>query len=211
MSDQGRHRLEEILNGSEYQVYYDESQGFIETLFIRIRDWFIDVLSELFPSLAVSNGVSGTVLILVIILILVVLAVVLVKVGLNVKRNRTFRENKPLQNMDEMKWSYQKHMEEAKKQENMKEYTLATRHMFLALLLYFHEINWLEAKIWKTNWEYYEELRQVDKTGAELFFQYALLFDQVTYGERIVEKEEYMKYRIEAMKWLNNQHQIVDK
>ena len=66
--------------------------------------------------------------------------------------------------------------------------------MFLALLLYFHEKEWLEARIWKTNWEYYEEIRKVNQEWADQFYHLALLFDEATYGERKVDKEEYIRF-----------------
>ena len=82
------------------------------------------------------------------------------------------------------------------------DYTLSTRHLFLALLLYFHEKEWLEARIWKTNWEYYDELKKVNQEWAEQFYHLAYFFDEVTYGERNVQKEEYIQFHNEAMKWL---------
>jgi hypothetical protein len=121
-----------------------------------------------------------------------------------IKRKRTLRHRKPIQTKNEMEWSYRRHVSEAKKNESLEEYTISTRHMFLALLLYYHEKEWLKARIWKTNWDYYDELRKIDQEEANQFYNLALLFDEVTYGERIVIKEEYFKYRDEVSSLLKD-------
>ncbi|WP_268872907.1 DUF4129 domain-containing protein [Neobacillus fumarioli] len=74
-------------------------------------------------------------------------------------------------------------------------------------MLYFHEKNWLEARIWKTNWDYYDELRRVDLQEADQFYRLAQIFDEVTYGERTVSKEEYVQFKQEAMKWLGERRE----
>ena len=63
--------------------------------------------------------------------------------------------------------------------ESSGEYSQATRHLFLAILLFFDEKGWLVAKRWKTNWEYYDELVRTDKKRAERFFDFALLYYKV--------------------------------
>jgi hypothetical protein len=103
--------------------------------------------------------------------------------------------------MKEINWSFQQHLIEARKLEDLEDYTLSTRHLFLALLLYFHEKEWLVAKIWKTNWEYYDELRKVNQQCADQFYLLASFFDEVTYGERKVQKKEYIQFQMGAMKW----------
>ncbi|MFK4996929.1 DUF4129 domain-containing protein [Bacillus sp. N9] len=58
------------------------------------------------------------------------------------------------------------------------------------------------ARVWKTNGEYYEELKKVNPKWANEFHHLALIFDEVTYGEKSVQKEEYVPFYIKAMKWL---------
>ena len=100
-----------------------------------------------------------------------------------------------------MSWSFQKHLNEAKRQEELAQYSHATRHLFLALLLFFHEKEWLEARIWKTNWEYYEELKKVNTDYANQFYDLALLFDEATYGEKSVDQKEFEQFRHAVMNW----------
>ena len=103
-----------------------------------------------------------------------------------------------------MNWTSQRHLEEAKVQENIEDYRLSTRHLFLALLLSFHEKGLLEARIWKTNWDYYDELRKVDQSKADQFYQFAQFFEEVTYGERTVMKNEYLQFHHQAWKVLGD-------
>lgn len=196
-----REKMEEILSGREYQVYYDDSASLLERAIAWVEAWLAELLGRLFPAFSGSGGVSGFVFVLVILAIIALLIVIFVMVGKNAKRRHTFRDQKPLQ-VNELEWTYHEHLKEAERQEEFENYTAATRHLFLGLLLYFHEIKWLEARIWKTNWEYYEELKEVNKASAEFFYAFVLLFDQATYGKRKVTQEEYEYYLQEAKKWL---------
>jgi NADH:ubiquinone oxidoreductase subunit 3 (subunit A) len=204
MLDQSKARdtLENILNRKEYRVYQNDIKGLIETWWERAKEWVADQLAKLFPTMESASSASGPVLIGIIVVVVLFLLIFTFFMVRNIRRNRTFREKKPLRSLKEMNWSYQKHIEEAKKQEELGEYTLSTRHLFLALLLFLHDKEWLEARIWKTNWEYYEELRKIQQQRADQFFLLANFFDEVTYGERKVSKEEYSKFSKEINQWL---------
>jgi hypothetical protein len=206
-SDKARDDLEDILNNREYTVYNDRSKGVIESLWEKLSGWIEGQLSDLFPALEATSGAASVVTIGLVVMAIVLLLISLFFVARGVRRNLKFRDKKPLQSLNEINWSSSKHLSEADKQSALGNYSLSTRHMFLALLLYFHEKEWLEAKIWKTNWEYYDELRKVNKNSAEQFFELALIFDEVTYGERKLEKEEYLQYRKKVMMWLEEDHQ----
>ncbi|MEH7438971.1 DUF4129 domain-containing protein [Neobacillus drentensis] len=197
-----RDPLENILNRKEYRVYQNDTKGLIETWWEKAKEWVADQLAKLFPTMESASSASGPVLIGIIVVVVLFLLIFTFFMVRNIRRNRTFREKKPLRSFKEMNWSYQKHIEEAKKQEELGEYTLSTRHLFLALLLFLHDKEWLEARIWKTNWEYYEELRKIQQQRADQFFLLANFFDEVTYGERKVIKEEYSKFSNEINHWL---------
>jgi hypothetical protein len=201
-ADKAREDLKGILKTEEYRVYYKDSKGLIETWWEQAKEWIAKQLEKMFPDIESASGASGPILIAVIVVVIILLAFSAFFLIRNTKRNRILRKQKPLQSMNEMKWTYQRHLEEAEKHEQLQEYTLSTRHLFLALLLYFHEKGMLEARIWKTNWEYYEELRKVNQQNAEQFFHLAHFFDEVTYGERKVKQEEYLQFQNEAKKVL---------
>ncbi|MGM0852321.1 MAG: DUF4129 domain-containing protein [Bacillota bacterium] len=203
--NRARDQIEEILDGEEYKAYRDESQGLLASWWGKAKEWLAEQVEKLFPSLEPTGGAASGILMTLIVIVVAILLIVAFFAIRNGVRKRKFRSNKPLQSMNEMEWSYDRHLEEAYKQEGIEDYSKATRHMFLALLLYFHERDYLEAKVWKTNWEYYDELRKVNRDWAERFYRLALLFDEVAYGEREVEEEEYLPYKLEALSWLENE------
>jgi hypothetical protein len=206
--DRAREEIEGILNGREYKAYQEESKGLIQIWWEQLKEWFANLLDKLFPTIEVSRGFSGTVLFIIIAVTLILLLLLTFFLIRNDKRKKPLHHNKPLQTMNEMHWTYGMHLTEATNRETMGEYRLATRHMFLALLLYFHEKEWLTARIWKTNWEYYDELQKVNQQWANQFYSLALIFDEVTYGERIMQQEEYIRFKNGAMKWLSDEQTL---
>ncbi|WP_421381953.1 DUF4129 domain-containing protein [Bacillus salacetis] len=205
-----RGELRDILDNREYTAYQGENQGFFQRLWGKIRDTVIDWLNNLFPEYQVSQG-SGTMITLVLVILgLAALAIVLFLVSRHVINKRKFANQKPLQHLAEKDWSYREHLAESQNHEEAENYSLAVRHLFLALLLFFHEKEWLQARKWKTNWEYYEELLKVNKEWAEQFYSLALKFDEAAYGEREIVREEFIPYKETAMKWLKENDQEME-
>ncbi|WP_226681477.1 DUF4129 domain-containing protein [Sutcliffiella horikoshii] len=206
---EAREQLEEILNQQEYQIYYADTRNTLQIWWDEFKAWLGDLLSRLFPSMENTSGTAGNIMVLVILLVIVLLAALVITYL--VKNNGFIRNknNKPFQSGVELELSFQQHVAEAKRYEDMEDYSLATRHLFLGLLLNFHERQWLEAKIWKTNWEYYEELKREQKELADFFFNFALVFDRGTYGKQKIARDEYLSYRDIALKWINDtDHEI---
>ncbi len=198
-----RDRIEDILNEKEYRIYYDESRNLFEEWWNQLKKWLADLLENLFPSIGSANGAAELVLLLIIFGALLLLGIAVFYLVRNT-RSKKLSKQKPLHSDKELSWTYQKHLREAKKQEENQDFTAATRHLFLALLLYFHEKEWLEARAWKTNWEYYDELRKVNQSWAHEFYDLALVFDEVTYGEYEIDKLEYLQFRDKAFTWLSD-------
>ncbi|WP_335869085.1 DUF4129 domain-containing protein [Bacillus sp. 2205SS5-2] len=197
-----KEKIEQIVDEEEYQAYYQNSEGLLVSLWEKVKEWLLDLLVRLFPSLNPTSDTSTVLLIVLIVLFVGVLLLVLFTLSRNKLSKRRFHQNKPLENQGELHWSFQKHQEEADVHANQRSFSLATRHLFLALLLYFDEKQWLQTKIWKTNWEYYEELRKVNQIIAEKFYRLALLFDEVAYGEHTVTEEEFRQFQAQVMEWL---------
>ncbi|MCR2822829.1 DUF4129 domain-containing protein [Lederbergia panacisoli] len=203
--NKAKEEIRDILNGTEYQMYANESKSIFTIWWERAKEWIADQLEKLFPSLeSASHTAAGPILIAIIVAVVAMVGVLVLFLVRGQMRKRKYKDYKPFQSMKEMDWTFQTHLEEAVRFESLGDYTTSTRHLFLALLLYFHEKEWLIARIWKTNWEYYDELRKVNKEWAERFFNLALIFDEATYGERIVEKEEYVHYKSQVMEWLGD-------
>jgi hypothetical protein len=192
--------IEDILDGKEYQMYQNQSKGLLEILWGKLKNWLAELLSNLIPSVESTSNMAAVILSILILTVIVVLVFVVALAVRRKKRQNGLHSYKPLQTINEMNWSYQQHLKEAQIQEASKNYKLATRHMFLALLLYFHKKEWLVAKIWKTNWDYYEELLKINHNKAEKFYVLALSFDEVAYGEREVEIQEFFDYYDRVLK-----------
>src|SRR5690348_10296201 len=141
-SSKGREEIEEILQGKEYQAYYD-SKSLLVIWWEKAKNWIAEQLAKLFPSIEPAAFEAGPVLAAIIITVFVLLGLTVFLLIRKRNRNKTFRDTKPLQSTEEMHWSYQKHLAEARKLEAVEDYTRSTRHLFLALLLYFHEKEWL--------------------------------------------------------------------
>ena len=200
--DEAKDELKKILNEQEYTNYIDQSSNLFSIWWEKAKKWLADQLAELLPSFEKTSMLAGPILIIIIVAVLSFIAIALVIVVRNRRQKWKLRETTPLQSMKEIDWSYQMHLTEAMKQEDLEKFSIATRHLFLALLLYFHDKEWLEARIWKTNWEYYEELKKVNQQSANQFHHLAFFFDEATYGERDVQKEEYFQFQKVVMTYL---------
>lgn len=174
-ANKARNELKDILNQKEYKIYNQESKSLLAVWWEKAKEWIANLLEKLFPSIHSASKASGPVLIAVILAVLILLGVAIFFIIRQLRQKRKLSSQKPLQSMKEINWSFQRHLEEAVKQEALGVYALSTRHLFLALLFYFHEKEWLVARIWKTNWDYYDELRKVNQQDAQLFFN-SLLF-----------------------------------
>ncbi|WP_423802377.1 DUF4129 domain-containing protein [Neobacillus sp. SAB-20_R2A] len=194
-TEKARENLEKILNEKEYRVYDKASKGLFAEWWEKTKQWIADKLAGLFPSIESADNAASSILIAVIIVVIVLLALAVFFLIRHYKRERVLRSKKPLQSLKDINWTYHEHLKEAEKLETAADYSAATRHLFLALLLFFHDKGWLEARKWKTNWEYYEELRKENKQQAGQFYHLAYFFDEVTYGEREAFQEEYRQFQ----------------
>lgn len=204
--DKARQDLEKILNTKEYQVYNKESQNTLQIWWSKAKHWLMEQLEKLFPSMKMVDTSASILLIVLIVIVILLLALAVILIIRYGVRKTKFRNQPPLQKLSEMEWSYQSHIAEVKRLEEMKEYTKATRHLFLALLLYFNQCGWLEAKVWKTNWEYYAELKRTHPAWAQKFYTLARFFDKVTYGEQQIEAAEYENYKKDIIAGLEEKH-----
>lgn len=201
--DEAREKLKHILAKDEYQIYHEDNRNILQIWWDNAKDWLMEQLSKLSINFQPSSGMASVILIGIIIVVIALIGLVIFFVVRNSRRKQALHDYQPLTSTNEMNWTFHHHLTKAQEEEKKQNYATAARHMFLALLLYFHDKGWLEARVWKTNWEYYAELRKVNQQSADHFYNLALLFDEVVYGERVMQKDEYISYRDEAMTWLN--------
>ncbi|MRG87477.1 DUF4129 domain-containing protein [Salinibacillus xinjiangensis] len=195
---QVRDELEQILSENEYRVYYDESQNIVQLILNKIGEWLSELFSNLLSAMNPTGGLANFVLFLMGLGVVGLILFALFLWGRNAKVRRALQTHQPLQK-SEMDWSYHRHLNEAQQLEDSQEFQLATRHLFLALLLYLHDLERLEARLWKTNIDYYEELQKSNQYEAEQFYRLALRFDEATYGEKAVRRQDYLTYKEQAM------------
>lgn len=206
--DNMRDDLQEILNQEQYQRYYGGEKNIIQIWWANIKEWFRDLLSKLFIEFQPSNSFADTVLVIIFGVVILLLLFGIFLIIRSSRRKRAFQSHKPIQSMNELEWSVECHLQAAKKQSKQGEFSLATRHQFLALLLHFHEQGWLNAKSWKTNWDYFAELQRKSSSRAKIFNQLALTFDEAFYGKRDVSEPEYESYKMNIQKWLDERNEM---
>lgn len=204
-AQQAKEKLDQILGQEEYQVYYEEQENLFQYLLNQIGEWLLRMFQKLFPQIQITDQAVDVTMYILGAVGIVVLVLLIVLIKRNLTSNRTSRSKAyPVQHKDELAWSSDKHLQEASSYKQKGDYQQAIRHVFLSMLLYFDQQKWIEARVWKTNWDYYEELKRVNLAWANQFYELAQRFDEVTYGEREVDEQEYESYRQQALEWLNS-------
>ncbi|WP_208585966.1 DUF4129 domain-containing protein [Gracilibacillus suaedae] len=197
-------QLNDILNQQEYQVYYEDNRSFLERIWDRISDWIGDILALLFDSFEPSSTTGNLIIVLIILIVSAVVIFGIIALVMFTVRKRKLSNQQPFVKRDELAWSYHEHLQAANDFETQADYRHATRHQFLALLLIFDKYSLLQANQWKTNWDYYDELNQSNKALAVDFYNLALLFEKVTYGEQPITEGDYHKYKAKISKWIDS-------
>ncbi len=203
--NRARDELEQILDQREYQIYYQDDRNFIQIWWDNAKSWLVDILNNWFDSLEQSTTFAQGILVIVTIIVLLGVIIAGIIGVRTIGRKRSFYDHQALHSIGQKEWTYKDHLTEADKQENLQQYIVAIRHLFVALLLYLDEKQFIEAQNTKTNKEYYEEIRGIDQKKAEHFFRIALVFDQVTYGKQIIEKKAFVRYRNTIRSWIEQQ------
>lgn len=195
LETKARNHLEDILNREEYQAYYKDNRSIWQILYDWVRDLFQKLLEKLFPALSSTPNLSGFIVTILILVLVLVLILIMFKLWQRRKYRKGYEQSIPLANIDELKWTYQTHFDKAKEEEKQGNYKQSIRHLFLGLLLFYNEIDWLEAKAWKTNWEYYRELKKQRSKAASSFNTLAISFDAVAYGRKKVSEAEFLEFK----------------
>ncbi|WP_079708769.1 DUF4129 domain-containing protein [Paraliobacillus ryukyuensis] len=202
-------QLEEILDRQEYQAYLEDNRSLFERLWnwigAKISDWLEGLNITIDPSNNVGNGLFYFLGFLGIVAVFLIVFFA----SRNWLKKRSLQHRQPL-HQNQRDWTSKAHWVEAEKMEQQQDYASAMRHVFLSFLLLLHENKALVARMYKTNWEYYDELRSFDPKIADSFYQFALFFEEVTYGERPIEKEGYQSYRKQVSDWMQVLAQPVD-
>ncbi|KYG34095.1 DUF4129 domain-containing protein [Alkalihalobacillus trypoxylicola] len=206
-----REELQSILSKSEYTAYYDDSDGLVARLFLDVINLFNELLGMLFPDIEFEASGNSFLVFGLVITGLVILIVAIFLLAKNWKRKRDMKRSKPLQELSQEILSFESHFKIAQELEDKGDFSGATRHLFLALLLYLQDIEWLVTRAWKTNWEYYDEIKRNDKESAARFYECALLFERATYGYHQITKEEFEPFKEQVTKWIHHETHLKTK
>ncbi|MGP4039987.1 DUF4129 domain-containing protein [Gracilibacillus sp. D59] len=205
-----REQLNDILNKEEYQVYYDDNRSFLERIWDKVSDWIGDILQKLFDSFEPASTAGNLIIVLIVLLVSAVFLFGIITLVMFTVRKRRLSKQQLFTIREELNWRYNDHLQASKEYESQANYQLATRHQFLALLLILDENRLLQAKQWKTNWDYYDELKQSNKPLAVDFYNLALFFEKVTYGEQTIAEDDYRKYKEQVNRWIDSTMQQLD-
>jgi len=189
-----REELQDILSKEEYQVYLQENQNVFLRLLERFESWLSDLLEKLFPKVDFVERASEW---LVYLIIGIGLSLLIFFLYLLWSRLTGFSRSRKMSvgSSEELAQTPQRHLLEANKLSKQGDQKSALRHAFLAYILFLDEKELIEAKAWKTNWEYFYELKDNDLSKAEAFYDLALKFDEAMYGGRNTNMEDFVVYR----------------
>lgn len=201
-ANQVEEALVDILSQEEYLIYYEDNRHILQILRDRLVEWINELLARLFSSFQPSGTVGDLIIsFLLLIATLLVLILIFILTRKYIKK-RYFKSFHPLNASAEQLWECEDHLREVKRLEDEGNKQQAVRHLFLALLLRLDKEGLLIAHKWKTNWEYYQEMQRTNKKNAKDFYQLALFFEDVNYGEKKVYETTYQTYRNTITQWL---------
>lgn len=200
--NQARENIKHILQQPQYQVYYEDHRSILQILWTKLLHWIQDIFAKLLSSISAAGSIGSIILIVLIIAVIGLVGFSTFLLVRMIRRRQQARGNQPFRQMQQSTWTYHDYVTAAETQEAQADYSEAVRFMFMAVLLYAHEQHWLEIQMWKTNWDYNEELKKVDSQRAQQFLQLASLFDEVFYGRRSINEQVFQSYKNRAMNWL---------
>lgn len=188
-----RDDLQGILDTKEYKIYTQENRSVLQDLFEDLKNWLHQILQSIFPHVDIAKrtsdwlayGIVALGLLLLILLLFLLLSRFVRQGRVNSKKVSTIKGQI---------LTVQRHLEKAHSLAEEGNYDLALRSLFLGFILYLDQNSWLEAKAWKTNWEYYAELNSHAPQLAQSFYTLAIKFDEAMFGGRPIERDDYWFY-----------------
>ncbi len=194
--------LQAILAGKEYQIYNRENRNPLADLLQGLKDWLYSILKNIFPQADVAHKTAEWLTYGI-----VALGVLFLCLMFFLLLSRFARQNRLVpQRMVLAKGvtsTVQHHLVEAQGLAERGEYASALRHLFLGFILYLDENRWIEAKAWKTNWEYFAELKDRAPQLANSFTTLAVKFEEAMYGGRSISRDDYWLYHNQVSGWVH--------
>jgi len=200
-ADDVKKQFEKILSGEEYQVYSQQQENFLLQFVEKIVNWLAEFLGKLIPWSGLSeNSFRSIAYVMIALFFLIALLFLFLFINRYVKRKK--RGVSPFGTQKEFSSNRLAHMKTAEKYAGKGDYRQGIRYLFLALLLYLDDKDWLKARPWKTNGEYVDELMDVSSTIAKRFSHLAGIFDESFYGGRETTREDYQHFYQLVNEWM---------
>lgn len=200
--DSLREDLQGILDTQEYQIYTQENKSLLQTMFEDLKNWLHQMLQNIFPHTDVakrtSEWLSYGITALGLVLLFVLLFLLLSRF---VRQGRVHLQQVSMS--QGQTFTAQGHLGEAYRLAGEENYQSALRNLFLGLIIYLDQNQRIEAKAWKTNWEYYSELEDRSPQLANSFYMLAIKFEEAMYGGRPISKDDYWLYHNQVNKWIH--------
>ncbi len=197
-----REDLQGILAGQEYQIYYREHQNILLDLLNRLRDWLYSILKNIFPQADAAQRASESLAYgLAALGVLLIFLMLFLLVSRFVRHGRV--HPKRMGTSKSLSQTVQHHLVEAHRLADQGEYAPALRYLFLGFILYLDQNRWIEAKAWKTNWEYFAELNARSPQLANCFTSLATKFEEAMYGGRPISRDDYRLYHNQVSRCLH--------
>ena len=184
-----KEKVQDILGRHEYRAYHTDNQTLWERFLNKLNDW----INNLSKHLNLSHTTSTFVLYAIIgILIIIISGAILLILFRYIYEEK--RRDQKIGTAHELADSVTSHLEKSQTAYDNGDTFMAVRYAFLALIRQLDDTKWIEAKTWKTNREYHEEILSKDAGMAQTFHPLANFFDQTIYGGEIPESEVFVNY-----------------
>lgn len=197
-----RKELEKILSNQEYRIYdQEDSANILQRWLERFGKWLNEILHNLFPNANITETTAEWIIYGLTLVMLLLSIFLFIKLWKSFVRERRY-DSKPIGTAEDLALSSSHHFHKADQLTEQGEFRLALRHVFLAFILYLDQHHWVDAKPWKTNWEYYEELQNRHSVLTEPFNQLAIKFEEVVYGGRSIQLDDFLVFRKQVDEWM---------
>lgn len=200
---QEKDRLKEILSRQDYKAYDEQPERAGSRIGELLSQWVRDLLETFFPGAEITGSTVDGVLYFFGAIGLGILVFLAFRLFSKLSGEKQAHRNRPLLPGEEGPLSLESHWKQADDRAAQQQWTAAARQVFLGLLLHLDDQGFVDVQSWKTNGDYEKELRA--HTGAddvEAFRRLALMYDQMTYGERLLNESGYYSFRSDASRYV---------
>lgn len=204
--------IDDVLSSSEFQPkkkadlsMFDKYREFIQKIYKAVIEFIQELLEKIFGNFnwfgfdKTINGLSKTAKLIIYIIsiaFIILLAYLLVKLITKIIRNSSFRHKKDnvSDELEEFTKSPDAPLKLALEHKSNKQYRLAFRYFFLALLIKYNERELIVIQKFKTNRHYIRELYSSNNELAMKSEPFFNAFYLIWYGKREINEESLDKW-----------------